>query len=244
MKKNLVGMMLAAAALGAASTAQAGFVNGGFEDGNFNGWKVEYKKTYNPTWTVANGVPVNTHQAVIGAVADPYSPFDTPFNGNYMARLNMAQTGADMSRISQTATMLAGETALYINWGAVMQDPGHGPDDQPFFTIAVNVNGAGGGNDYFFTHTAGAGGNAGWTLTSGAYSKAGQASITGLNAGDTVEVILTVADCDLGGHFGYAYLDGIGTIAQPPPPGVPDGANTLILFSVATIGFIAFRRRR
>jgi len=247
MKSKNVKLIVVAAALGLASTAQAGFVNGGFETGDFTGWLVEYGKTSNVGFPSSG---VNTtfagHQAVIGATADPYSPFDTPFNGNFMARLNIAQTGADKSRISQTGTMLAGETEVFINWGAVLEDPQHAAADQPFFSIIVQKNGV---EVYNFTHTAGSGGNVGWTVSPAAsdtFYKSGQAQITGLAEGDKVTVILTVQDCDLSGHFGYAYLDGIGTVAEPPPDGnsVPDSGATLLMLVPAFFGLIALRRKK
>lgn len=244
---NRLKLIVAASVLGVA-TAQAGFINGGFETGDFTGWLVEYGKTSNAGFP-SSGVNQTFagHQAVIGPTNDIYSPFDTPFNGNYMARLNVAQTGADKSRISQTGTMLAGETEVFINWGAVLEDPQHADQDQPYFSIIVEVNGS---EAYKVEHTAGAGNNAGWTQSPAAsdtFYNSGQAHITGLKEGDQVKVILTVADCDLSGHFGYAYLDGIGTVAEPPPggaTGVPDSGTTALMLLPAVLGLAALRRKK
>lgn len=249
MQSKQIRLIAVAAALGLATSAHAGFVNGGFETGDFTGWTVEYGVTGNNTWNAGLGPAGDIHQSVVtGTNIDPYvNAFDTPFNGNYMARLNRPNEATyEKSRIRQTAVMGAGETDLYVNWGAVLQDPSHAAADQPYFQIEVKVNGT---TVYNFQHTAGAGGNAGWTETSNnsdIWWKSGQFSIVGgLNLGDSVEVILTVADCDLGGHWGYAYLDGIGTEAPPPPPGagVPDGGLTAAMFASALAGLIALRRR-
>lgn len=240
---------MVAAALGLAATAKAGFVNGGFETGDFTGWTVEYGTVGNNNWTPGLGPANDIHQAVVsGNNIDPYvNAFDTPFNGNYMARLNRNEATYEKSRIRQTAVMGAGETDLYVNWGAVLQDPSHNPSAQPYFEIEVKKNGA---QIYYFQHTAGAGGNAGWTetsLNSDIWWKSGQFSlINALAENDSIEVILTVGDCGLGGHWGYAYLDGIGNIAPPPPPGgdrVPDGGLTVAMLASALAGLAALRRR-
>jgi len=248
MQSKHVRLILVAAALGAAATAKAGFVNGGFETGDFTGWTVEHGVTGNAAWVAGLGPANDIHQSVVsGNNIDPFvNSFDTPFNGNYMARLNKPQEATyEKSRIRQTAIMGAGETDLFVNWGAVLQDPNHNPVDQPYFQIDVTVNGV---SVYSFQHTAGAGGNAGWTETSpnsDIWYKSDQFSIIGgLAENDSVEIILTVADCDLGGHWGYAYLDGIGSVRPPPPPnGVPDGGMTVVMLGAALAGLAALRRR-
>jgi hypothetical protein len=152
--------------------------------------------------------------------------------------LNSVDPNYDHTRISQTATMLVGETAIFINWGAVLNDPGHVAENQPFFSIQVYKNNVLAG---FENHTAG---QAGWTASSDGYSYAGgQFSLLGLVSGDIIKVVMTVADCDQGGHAGYAYLDGIGTVAQPPPPGVPDGGSTMAMLGIALSGIAAVRRK-
>lgn len=249
MQSKNVRLILVAAALGAATTAKAGFINGGFETGDFTGWTVEHGVTGNNAWVAGLGPAGDIHQSVVsGANIDPYvNAFDTPFNGTYMARLNKPNEATyEKSRIRQTAVMGAGETDLFVNWGAVLEDPSHAAQDQPYFQIDVLVNG---NSVYSFQHTAGQGGNAGWTQTgpnTDIWYKSDQFSIiNGLVAGDSVEIILTVADCDLGGHWGYAYLDGIGGVRPPPPPGVgvPDSGFTIAMLASALAGLIALRRR-
>lgn len=227
------------ASLGLAVSAKAGFVNGGFEDGTFNGWTVELGtySYYNYGQVQIGGGYVNGTATVIGAVADPYSPFDTPFNGNKMARLNSVDEGNwGAARISQTGIMAAGETQVFVNWGAVLDDPGHGVGDQPFFEIKVFVN------DVLFGSTFNIAG-AGWTPSIGNYSyNSGTYNVTGLNVGDKVKVEMTVADCGQGGHAGWAYLDGIGTVRQPPG-NAPDAGSTVALLAAALLGLAAIRRK-
>lgn len=255
MQSKNVRLIVVAAALSLAATAQAatGFQNGGFETGDFTGWTVEHGTTGNNNWTPGLGPANDIHQSVVsGNNIDPYvNAFDTPFNGTYMARLNRPNEATyEKSRIRQTAVMGAGDNDLYVNWGAVLQDPNHSPADQPYFQIDVidQTNPNNPISLYSFQHTAGANNNAGWTetsLNSDIWYKSGQFSQIGGLAGKTIEIILTVADCDQGGHWGYAYLDGIGSVPPPPPPGVgvPDSGFTIAMLASALAGLIALRRR-
>lgn len=229
------------ATLGLAVSAKAGFVNGGFETGNFTGWTVELGNYgYTSTGVLQFGVSgqyVNGTAAVIGASADPYSPFDTPFNGNYMARLNTINEGNwGAARISQTALMGAGETDVFVNWGAVLNDPGHPPSDQPFFDIKIFKNSV---LIDSLHNIAGAG----WIASSGGYSySSGTYHVAGLTLNDSVKIEMTVADCGQGGHAGWAYLDGIGTVQQPPGR-APDAGSTVAMLTAALLGLVAIRRK-
>jgi hypothetical protein len=255
MKRHIAQLLCAVTALGLGATARAGFVNGGFETGDFTGWTVEH--------SIANGQPLNnlvysalalpsSHAQVIGNVPDPYSPFDTVASigaGNYMAQLNeINRPIADVTRIRQTATMNAGETALFINWGAVLEDPSHSLNQQPQFEITVLVNNVIAAQEI---QNASQGATDGWVAGpigpngSPTYHKSAQFHLQGLVANDSVEVILTIADCSATGHAGWAYLDGVGNIAQPPPgTGVPDSGSTAALLIPALLGLIALRRRK
>jgi hypothetical protein len=100
MKMLNIRMLIAASALGLAATAQAGFVNGGFESGDFTGWTVQTGSYSGGNLSFGGG---NGTASIIGAVSDPFSPFDHPFNGNYMALLNTVnEANAGAARISQT----------------------------------------------------------------------------------------------------------------------------------------------
>jgi hypothetical protein len=249
-------MLTTASAVVLATSANAGFVNGGFETGDFTGWDLEHGSNFsgNGTITFTPGSAGSAYIVGPGAQAatrDPYSPFDTAFNGNYMAQLNefvpVNDAGNyDATRISQTGIMGLNETEIFINWGAVLEDPGHPAAEQPFFLIEVYKNGSLFGSTY---NIAGAG----WATSgqgpdtafgsSPAYYSAGQYHLTGLVAGDSVKVQMTVADCGQSGHAGWAYLDGIGTTSVDPPPSVPDGGSTIAMLGLAVGGIGALRRK-
>jgi len=238
-------LLTAASVLALATSAHAGFINGGFETGDFTGWTLEHGLTYGSGVTYTAGSA--GHAYVIGPTADPYSPFDTPFNGKYMARLNeWTSPNYDATRISQTATMLTGETDLFINWASVMEDPSHPVNQEPAFSISIVKNGVEVASE---NHNASQGTAGGWTkgavngpAGSPIYYSSGTFHIAGLLTGDIVSIVLTSYDCGQGAHVGYAYLDGIGTTYQPPV-GVPDGGATVALLGLALVGFAAVRRK-
>ncbi|RYD18604.1 MAG: hypothetical protein EOP88_22030, partial [Verrucomicrobiaceae bacterium] len=186
--------------------SHAGFINGSFEDGTFNGWTLEHGVATGGTINFSPGS--DGHAYIVGSGnVDPYSPFDAPFFGAYMARMNEVSPDADVTRISQTAVMQPGETDLYVTWGAVLQDAGHDPPDQPFFSIEITKNSVVVATEHF---------NVDYLILNGRPSAAGffyesaNYHLTGFVAGDVVKITLTAGDCSATGHAGYAYLDGIG----------------------------------
>ncbi|HEY5743322.1 MAG TPA: hypothetical protein VIS99_12365 [Terrimicrobiaceae bacterium] len=245
--KLRLSLITAVAALGFASPGHAAFINGGFETGDFTGWTLEHgmnSGTSNILFTPGSA----GHAYIVGTGdSDPYSPFDAPFEGNYMVRLNEDNPNYDATRISQTATMLAGESDVFINWGAVVEDPGHAINEQPRFEIAILRNGQ------FFageSHNASQGTAGGWQAGpfgpnfSQTYYSSGIFHVGGLVAGDVVTVLMTAIDCSQGGHSGWAYLDGISTV-QPPTGGgtVPDAGSTAMMLVPVISAMAAFRAR-
>lgn len=186
------------------------FVNFGFETGNMNGWSAA-----SALLPSSGGSPVNpTEVAVVQVGFDPIAnDIPTVVFGQHAVRVNDQQNGAHVSFVAQTATVpLTGNPQLNFKWAAVLEDPQHDPQDQPF--VEVTVRNLTKGIDLykrrFYTNDPQF---TGWKSYQGGGWKAidwQSVVLSGLSqyAGDRVELRIEGADCALGGHGGYVYLDG------------------------------------
>jgi hypothetical protein len=225
------------------SPASALFVNGGFETGDYTGWTV----TGAGSGTGASRIDIIDDTATMD-----YQSIDVnPYNGTYMARIGDVYGDYDSTKLSQTDTISQQDiddgAVLYVNWGAILVDPvnnPHGDADTPFFSIDVTVNGAPAAHfERLATdHTlATAAGNYGASTGGEMWYWAGTWSfdLAAYSVDDVVGIDLYVEDCGWGGHGGYAFLDGIGTIDPgnhvPVPPAV-------LLMGTGMFGLGIFRK--
>jgi hypothetical protein len=185
------------------------FVNLGFETGDFTGWDHETH-----TWHAATpGSYVPEKSAVVGASSDAIAGSLATVNvGSHAARVNNADDSWHISTVSQAATVPTGQTTeLRFYWAAVLEDPDHDPADQPYLDIRV-VDEASGATLYQRHFYANDPSYSGWQSFQGGSWKAipWQVAIVDLSgaAGHDVRIVVTAADCALGGHGGYVYLDG------------------------------------
>ena len=235
------------------SPAFALFQNGGFETGDFTGWTLDYGWRDDYNRNIYWGQADHGLKAVIDNTATmPGQTLDiNPYNGSYMARINDIDGDNHATKIWQQDTIsqqdLDDGGNLYVNWGAVLDDPQHDKVEQPYFGISVWV--AGILQDTFEADASDAASN-GWIVAGNYYgdplyykSDTWVYDISTFNLGDPVKVEMFVADCSLGGHGGYAFLDGIGTTYQPPTGGGVPAPGALLLGCIGT-GVSAWLARR
>jgi hypothetical protein len=182
------------------------FVNFGFETGDLTGWSA---------MTSREGVVfVPTKATVVGQGFDGIAT-DLPLSvfGGHAVRVNDEDNGYHVTYVQQRATVPSqGNPQLRFQWAAVLQDPQHDPAEQPYVEVVVRNVSKGSDlyrkrfytNDPTFT---------GWKDYQDGNWKAipwQAVVVTGLaaSAGDEIELTVVGADCGLGGHGGYVYLDG------------------------------------
>lgn len=262
------------------SPAWAIFTNGGFETGNFTGWTFTIGSnpglSGSPPFTGANVVigsgGTNT-SAVVGAGQDPRAPqLGLPRSGSFTARVNDFNNGAVINSIKQSAPITNadidpadGQLHVRFSYAAVLEDPGHNPQDQPYFFVRLRDLTAGTVLYEDFTYSGQPGKTFVTTNFNGSPWRSSPAfqntdivvPMSALN--HTLEIEALGADCSLGGHGGYVYLDGFGSAVVPPSgPGVPaapigpsteiptlsEWALLALSMLLAALGMQAYRRNR
>lgn len=176
--------------------------------------------------TILNTPPGNNN-VVLGAIVghDPIAinpatgiaeiPFIAPFGGNASVRLGNAATGAQKERLRYVFQVTPNNKAFYYQFAVVFNNPaGHPQNVQPYFKIKFldtlgNIVGGNCGVYNIFsaqaptdpTYTAFGGGTS-------FYRKWERVNVDlSPYIGQDITVEFENADCDYGGHYGYAYVD-------------------------------------
>lgn len=187
-----------------------------FEKGDLSGWTgaVGYINNCCPTGGLIPG------RHTVMSVADGNDPCGgfpvVAPGGQYSLRLGNINVGRRAERIQQTFTVDAFNSFFAYQYAVVLDDPvnmTHKPEERPYFYVVMF--------DQF-----------GDTIPCSSYDvvvKKGNDGFTGVKCngkdveyqdwttkvidlsaytGQDVTIIFETADCDLGAHFGYAYVDG------------------------------------
>jgi hypothetical protein len=132
MRKMLMYLVLAVAAIGFGRTAVADFVNGSFETGNLSGWTIS---------TTPNGVTLA--QTVVLWDIDFAGPRPTSFAGQFAVGQLVAQFGVPEGiELTQNLNLISGETyTIGFDWSAHRDDPNAGNNfEGGIFDMIVNGN--------------------------------------------------------------------------------------------------------
>ena len=187
-------------------------VNIDFESGNINGWTGS--SGYHPIFNPIGCCPTpNGQQLVMAGGVDPAGNFPAVApGGNFSLRLGNNINGGEADRIEQTFMVSPANANFNYRYAVVFQDPGHITAEQPSFQIEMldsnnvqipctfyNVS-AGQGIPGFFNSQ---------NLPGVIYKPWSNVMVDLTNyIGQNVTIRFTTYDCALGGHYGYAYIDG------------------------------------
>ena len=258
---------LSAALTLAAMPAFAIFSNGGFEQNDFSGWTLGggtnpgllgAEPFTSASIQITPGSPGPA--SIVGQFADPLAPtIVLPRVGQLTAKLNDENGGALVTTLVQTDTVSNadidpsdGLPHIRFAFAPVMDDPSHAPDEQPYFYVSVkNLT----DNSILFEQFAYSG-QAGVNFLNGAgtwkYLEFQNVDVVmPLSAvGQQIELTAIAADCALGGHGGYVYVDGFGSSNVPPPAGapviteVPVNQPAVLVLLASLLGFVGWRAKR
>ncbi len=251
---TLVAVLIATLAV---TAALAAFTNGDFEAGTFNGWTQEFflnnGLTGSPPFDGSSIVrtPGGSNQSIIvgpfpaRSQTDPYAPIQFPASGSYTARINGPTTGYISNTIKQTVTVEAGDVSvvdslvhLRFIYAAVMQDPGHVPAEQPWFYVSVKNDTKGTVLYDKFSYVGDVNNWQNGTVSGWKYLDWIQIKIDGgMDVGDQITLEAIAADCALGGHAGYVYIDEIGFRIPAPSISASGPAQVATITTPITYDF-------
>jgi len=200
--------------------------NADFETGSFSGWNVLSGKSVSgirgaktPDFTMSGVGIISGRHTIMTGGTDPCGgfPMVAP-GGKFSARIGNNINGAQAEQVRQTFKVSTVDPTYTYRYAVVFQDPQHAVEQQPFFkAMVLDKNGniipcsefvvSADENIPGFKKSAGF---ATYGSCKQVWYKSWTTVIIDLKAyaGQEVTAIFTAGDCSLGGHFGYAYLDG------------------------------------
>jgi gliding motility-associated-like protein len=201
-----------------------------FEQGNFNGWQcwtgtvaiVNNKNLI--TWDASSpGSPVNNRHTLLslnpGNGIDTFGlfPQNCPNGSGHSVKLGNTSVLNEAEGVSYTFTIPPGQNkfTLIYNYAVMFEEPNHGPEEQPRLKISIENLTDGieiGCSSFSFIPNQDLPGffvSINKSTGTDVWCKDWSANSINLdgNAGKTIRIFFTSADCTFGAHFGYAYID-------------------------------------
>lgn len=187
--------------------------NPDFEMGSLAGWTVS--SGFHPGFNALGCCPNGGGQQLVtsGAGLDPFGGFPVVLpGGNFSLRLGNSINGGEADRIEQQFLVTPANANFSYRYAVVLEDPNHPINQQPSFQVEMfdTLNNlvpctyfyvaAGQNIPGFFNST-----------TPGVIYKPWTTVLVDLTPyiGQNITIRFTTFDCSLGGHFGYAYIDGV-----------------------------------
>lgn len=185
------------------------FTNFGFETGDSTGWNHETHTWQHPT--AGSFTPEKSQ--IVSAGTDQFIPIiQKVYHGNHAFRVNDFFDGYHISSVSQSRKVPnSTNPTLEFYWAAVLEDPQHPSHLQPYVELEV-VNETSGDTLYYRHFYSNDPSYSGWTNSYGTWKGIPWQKVIvhlGNSIGDTITLKVLAADCGLGGHWGYVYLDGL-----------------------------------
>lgn len=184
------------------------FKNLGFETGTFSDWI-----STRHLWGNTNVITPSDKSSVISNVAFDSIATDlpTPLFGKYVGRVNNQDPDYHISTITQKAVVPATKNPVVkFYWAAVLEDPDHPPEDQPYVDVSL-VDDQTGATLYSKRFYSNDPKYSGWKSYQGGAWKSIPWQLVEVPVaqyvGHTLTLKVEAADCGQGAHGGYVYVD-------------------------------------
>lgn len=214
MKKIKTKILLFSSILLSSLAFGQGCPNLDFEDGNFNNW-TGTTGTYTTIFSSPSpGIVTGRHTLMTAPGTDANTGNQLQViapGGSVSCRLGNDNAGYEAEQLLYSMSVTSQNALFIYRYAVVLEDPGHPANAQPTFDIKLKDSN---GNLLdtvcgLYQVTAGAG-IPGFQTNGSVRWK--DWTTVGLDLtpyiGQTVTIEFTTRDCNYGGHFGYAYIDG------------------------------------
>lgn len=201
------------------SAHAASFLNGGFETGTTSGWDIGSGRITSETGTPSGDLALNPSDyagvttwwqgEVTSAGTDSITGLSTVRYGDHSVRVNNNRNDRSVNLLQQTVLDYDG-TSINFSWAAVLEDSHTITDSDIFGLQVIDLT----TNTTLYNATFSS------ASAPGTFSRVGNwyyndwTDISlNVTQGNDFMVSLLASDCPYGGHAGYVYLDGFGTVS-------------------------------